>query len=188
MDRKVLWFEIDVGLIRDILQSVCNLIFNATHQPFDIRIAVVEKDDKRAGGVGRTFYIPRPCVDPFKGTCLEKDFTRILTRILTKAVLNWSVARRPQLIPLNPIRDYKLPKKDDAIIPPPTNAETTAILKHAAPHLKRAITLSYYIGLRPGAVELLSLTWDRINWDTENILIISAKKGGPEKRMVPIHK
>jgi integrase len=105
-----------------------------------------------------------------------------------KAILNWSATRRPPLIPINPVRDYKLPKRDDAIILPPTPDETAAILKNAPPHLKRAIALSYYLGLRPGAVELLTLTWDRINWSTQTILVVSAKKGGPRMRSVPIHK
>ncbi len=127
-------------------------------------------------------YIKKRRTEKVKDSTIARELSDV------KAILNWSVARRPQLIPLNPIRDYKIPKKDDAIISPPTPNETARILKNAPPHLKRAIILSYYIGLRPGAVELLSLTWDRIEWNTGNILIISAKKGGPEKRVVPIHK
>ncbi|MBW1683390.1 MAG: site-specific integrase, partial [Deltaproteobacteria bacterium] len=83
--------------------------------------------------------------------------------------------------------DYPLPRRDDDLIIPPTAAETQAILEHASPHLVRAILLSYYLGLRPGTVELLTLIWDQVLWDREAILILSAHKGGPEKRMVPIH-
>jgi integrase len=104
-----------------------------------------------------------------------------------KAILNWAVKRRPSLIPHNPVRDYKSPESDDAIIPPPTQEETSAILKAASPHLIRAILLSYYLGLRPGSVELLTLTWDNVSWDTKTILVESAHKGGSSKRSVPIH-
>jgi len=72
-------------------------------------------------------------------------------------------------------------------IRPPSMAETRAILKAAEPHLMRFIKLSYYLGVRPGAVELLGLTWDAVNWDTNTIEVISAEKGGMVKRHVPIH-
>ncbi|MFC1816279.1 tyrosine-type recombinase/integrase [Thermodesulfobacteriota bacterium] len=105
-----------------------------------------------------------------------------------KAILNWSVKRRPKLIAFNPVKDYSVPKSDDDVILPPTADETNRILKEAGPHLTRAIFLSYYLGLRPGAVELLSLTWKNVTWEKESIRIISAHKGGPESREVPIHE
>jgi integrase len=60
-------------------------------------------------------------------------------------------------------------------------------LDNASEHLRWAILLSYYLGLRPGPVELLSLTWLAVNWETETIMMTSAHKGGPEKRVVPLH-
>lgn len=105
-----------------------------------------------------------------------------------KAILNWSVKRRPALIPFNPVRDYKKPAEDNAIILPPTQKETSLIIKHASPHLLRAIMLSYYLGLRPGAVELLQLTWQDVNFESQTILVRSAHKGGPRRRHVPLHK
>ncbi len=101
--------------------------------------------------------------------------------------MTWSAKRKPPLIPYNPVRDYKSPDEDNAVIPPPTQEETGAILKAASPHLVRAIMLSYYLGLRPGSVELLTLTWDNVNWETETITVASAHKGGPSRRSVPIH-
>jgi len=117
-----------------------------------------------------------------------KDAT--IARELTdvKAILNWSVKRRPALIPFNPVRDYQKPTEDNEIILPPTQKETSKIIKHASPHLLRAIMLSYYLGLRPGAVELLQLTWQDINFEGETILVRSAHKGGPVRRHVPIHE
>jgi integrase len=104
-----------------------------------------------------------------------------------KAILNWAVKRRPPLLPMNPVRDYKLPVADDAVISPPTKAEVDAILKCANERLFRAIKIAWYTGLRPGAVELLSLRWDSVLWDTGIIRITSADKGGARLREVPIH-
>lgn len=105
-----------------------------------------------------------------------------------QAILNWSVRRRPQLIQFNPVANYKKPKADNAIIAPPTAEEVAAILKAASPHIMRCIKLSYYLGLRPGAVELLQIVWADINFDTATILIRSAHKGGPVRRHVAIHE
>lgn len=104
-----------------------------------------------------------------------------------KAILNWSVKRRPPLIPYNPIRDYPAPQADDEVIIPPTIEEAKAIMQHANERLIRAIKISWYTGLRPGAVELLSLTWSNVLWDRGVIRITSANKGGAPYREVPIH-
>lgn len=128
---------------------------------------------KRRAGTGRS-----PGV---KDSTLAREITDI------KAILNWAVARNPPIIPFNPVRDYKKPAEENVNILPPTREETRKILKHASPHLTRAILLSYYIGLRPGAVELFSLTWDNFAGHTNTLLVCSADKGGPKKRMVPIH-
>lgn len=82
-----------------------------------------------------------------------------------KAILNWSVKRRPPLIPYNPIRDYPAPQADDDVITPPTSEEAQAIMQYANERLLRAIKISWYTGLRPGAIELLSLTWANVLWD-----------------------
>ena len=47
-----------------------------------------------------------------------------------------------------------------------------------------------YMGLRPGAVELLSLTWASVQWDHGVISVTAATKGKsrrPRARHVPIH-
>jgi len=127
-------------------------------------------------------YVEKRRRDGVKSSTVRREITDI------KAALNWSVSRNPPLIPFNPVRDYKKPPSDDAIILPPTQKESRAILDAAAPHIKRVIRLAYYIGLRPGSVELLSLTWDKVNWEAKTIQIVSAHKGGPEQRQVPLHK
>ncbi len=104
-----------------------------------------------------------------------------------KAVLNWAARRNPPLIPFNPIRDYQSPPSDDAVIIPPTLEELNAILKCANERLVRAIKISCYTGLRPGAVELLTLRWDHVMFDLNVIRVISAEKGGIKMRDIPIH-
>jgi integrase len=104
-----------------------------------------------------------------------------------KAILNWAVQKHPPLIPYNPVRDFPMPRADDAVITPPSPQECAAILQHANHRLARAIKLAWYTGLRPGAVEMLSLTWGAVLWDRRIIRIQSADKGGPAMRDVPIH-
>lgn len=103
-----------------------------------------------------------------------------------RAIINWAVKRR--IIDHSPMHDYEFPHRDDEIITPPSREEIRAILSYAAPHLIKAIILSYYVGLRPGAVELLGILWDDINWQDKTILIRAAKKGGRPTRTVPWHQ
>lgn len=104
-----------------------------------------------------------------------------------KAILNFAARRRPALIPFNPIATYRLPKEDLAVILPPTAEEFSAIMQHACEHLRRIILLVYYLGLRPGPVECYRLTWDAVDWSSGVILVTSARKGGRDRRIVPIH-
>lgn len=102
-----------------------------------------------------------------------------------QAILNWGVQRKYFL--QNPVMGHRKPQRDDEIIPPLTEAETKSILAHASPHLVRALYLSFYTGLRPGQAELFGITWDHVDWKKKTIFIISAKKGGPSYRNIPIH-
>jgi integrase len=103
-----------------------------------------------------------------------------------QAILNWSVAEG--FILTNPVQNFRKPKRDDEIILPPSPEETTALLKHAAPHLHRALIIAFYTGLRPGAVELLKLTWGNVDLKEKHIHIISAQKGGSRDRLIPLHQ
>jgi integrase len=85
------------------------------------------------------------------------------------------------------MRGYKKPAAFFKIIPPPTAAEISLILDNASDHLRRAILLSYFLGVRPGPIELLSLTWLAVNFENDTIIVTSAHKGSPEKRVVPLH-
>jgi integrase len=123
-----------------------------------------------------------------RATVKDSTINRELTDL--KAILNWATRRKPPLLQRNPIHTYQKPPTDDDIILPPTEDELRRILAAAKPHLLRALLLSYYLGLRPGAVELLTLHWWHVNWDTNKIMVIGAAKGikkQARQRMVPIH-
>jgi len=104
-----------------------------------------------------------------------------------KTILSWGAKRRPPLIPYQPVAGYAPPKADEEIIQPPRPDELRAILAHARPHLARAILLCYYLGVRPGPVELSPLRWQDVDWTREVVHVRSAHKGGPVRREVPIH-
>jgi integrase len=104
---------------------------------------------------------------------------------IIQAVLNWAVRR--ELITRNPLSGYRKPQRDDAVIQPPTPDEVRAIYRHAPAHLQRALAIAYYTGARPGASEVLRLTWQDVDLVAGTIHIISAKKGGIRSRLVPLH-
>lgn len=126
-------------------------------------------------------YVKQRLGDGVKYSTISRELTDV------KAILNWAARRQPPLITLNPVRDYEKPKPDDAVVFPPTTEELQAIMAAASEHVRRAVLLSYYTGLRPGAVELLSLTWGHVSWENQAIQILSAHKGGPMRRVVDLH-
>lgn len=101
------------------------------------------------------------------------------------AILSWSASRR--YIVANPLAGYRKPPRDDEVIAPPTAEELSAILRAAAPHLRRALQLAYYTGIRPGRRELLSRKWSDVDLQANTLFIESARKGGPVKRSIAIH-
>jgi integrase len=115
-----------------------------------------------------------------KKTTIHRELSDI------QAVLNWAVKRK--YLAYNPIQNYEKPKRDDQEIRPPSPSETRKIIKCAAAHLVRAICLSYYTGIRPGARELLSRQWHDVDFENKTIFVISARKGGKLKsRNIPLH-
>ena len=102
-----------------------------------------------------------------------------------RAILNWSVSRR--ILVRSPMVGYCMPKRDDAIIQPISYEEIQRIINCSSFHLQRAMLLSYFCGLRPGAVELLAIRYSQVNWSVGTLTIISARKGGSDRREVPIH-
>jgi integrase len=136
----------------------------------------------------RAMNITPKKIDQYKKTRIENGVKNTtIRRELSdiKAVLNWAAERN--YIAFNPIEKYKLPEKDDAVFLIPSFAEIQLILKHSPERLVRAISMSYYTGLRPGQRELYSLRWTDVDFLTGTILVRSAKKGGLKSRLVPIH-
>jgi len=113
-----------------------------------------------------------------KSRTIRDDITYI------RAVMNFAIKR--SLIISNPVQGYTLPKDDSELITPPSKAEFEAIISKAAPHIQRAMYLSYYTGTRPGPIELYSLTWLSVNFINRTIMITSADKGGIERREIPL--
>jgi integrase len=114
-----------------------------------------------------------------KRTTIHREISDI------KAVLAWSVRRR--YIAFHPAAGFEMPRRDDAILMPPSADEVQRLVDVAPDHLRRGILLSYYLGLRPGARELFALTWQDVDIDGGTVLVRSAAKGGPRLRIVPIH-
>jgi len=104
---------------------------------------------------------------------------------IVRAILNFAVKRR--FIASSPMQGYELPKEDNAVIMPPSKPELETIAACAVPHIKRAIWISYYTGLRPGKIELLSLKWEHIDFTNRTLMVTSADKGGIPVRMVPLN-
>ena len=116
--------------------------------------------------------------DGVKRTTIHREISDI------RAVLRWSEKRG--LIASNPMTGYEMPKRDDARLSPPSEAEFNAILKVASPHL-RAMLIAYHTGLRPGKEELLCLRWEAVDFIGKTLMVISAQKGGMPSRMVPLN-
>ena len=102
-----------------------------------------------------------------------------------RAVLNWSVRRK--LLARSPMVGWDMPKRDDEEIQPISQEELEKLIKHSSIHLQKAMLLAYFLGLRPGAVELLSIRYSQVNWSASTLRVVSAKKGGIKSREIPIH-
>jgi integrase len=99
-----------------------------------------------------------------KNTTIHRELSDII------AILNWSVSRR--YLGVNPLAGYNKPRRDDDIIQPPS--------------VDRVIALSFFAGIRPGAAELLPISWDAVNWHEKTLFIKSAQKGGLTTRLIPL--
>lgn len=102
------------------------------------------------------------------------------------AILSWGCRRG--FLSFNPAAGYEKPKRDDSVIIPPSRTEILALLRVSPLHLKQAICLSYFTGLRPGRAELFSLSWEDVDLEAGTIIIRSASKGGQKYRIVPLHR
>jgi integrase len=123
-------------------------------------------------------YRRKRTADGVKQVTIHRELSYI------RAILNWGVRRR--LIGSSPMAGYQMPRKDSQVVRPISDDEFERILQHAAPHVRRAMLVAANTGLRPGAVELLTLTWDAFDERAKVMRIISARKGGLDSREVPL--
>ncbi len=140
-------------------------------QPITVRL--------RGGGSHRLLHPDGTPRTPTR-TTVHSELTYI------QAVLNWAV--EAGYLTHNPAARHRKPTRDDAIIMPPSTSEIQRLLAESAPHLVRALSLSYYTGLRPGRAELLGMRWsEHYSPDAQVLMVVSAHKGGPPRRIVPVH-
>lgn len=97
------------------------------------------------------------------------------------AILAWGVEE--QLISRNPWRDFRRLKAPRKIISA-TLADVQRIVSVAPDWLAWAILTTYALAMRPGIVELFSLTWDSFNWRL-GVVQYRQGKSGAVKRVVP---
>lgn len=98
-----------------------------------------------------------------------------------RAILAWGVDQ--QIIRFNPWRDYKrLPAKKMEITA--TLDDFQHILKFCPDWLRWALATAYALAMRPGHVELFSLTWAAFNW-RHGYVQYAQGKSGRVKRVVP---
>jgi integrase len=103
-----------------------------------------------------------------------------------QSYLNWCVDNRKILH--NPLMGYKRPKDDREVIAPPSVNEINLIIEYGAPHIQRFVIISYYVGARPGPIEIGALKWHDVLWDEKKMMVQSADKGGLNSRRVPIRE
>lgn len=100
-----------------------------------------------------------------------------------RAILSWGVDQ--DLIHINPWRDYKLLKTVKPIIRASVD-DLRKLYPHLPEYLQWAVKTAFFLALRPGQVELFSLTWDAFNW-SRGTVVIRQGKSGKLKTVFPHH-
>lgn len=98
-----------------------------------------------------------------------------------RAILSWGVEQ--ELITLNPWRDFKL-LKTKKFVSRATVDDLRQLYPYLPEYLQWAVKTAFFLALRPGQVELFSLTWDAFNW-RRKIVVIRQGKSGLLKTVVP---
>lgn len=104
---------------------------------------------------------------------------------ILRAAMNWAESQDPPLVFRNTVRKFSLKHGADEVPHPPTRSEVERLLAVSPPHLTRALIISWACGLRPGG-EVFQLTWADIDFEGQELRVISARKGGPVARSVPL--
>jgi len=98
-----------------------------------------------------------------------------------RAILAWGVDQ--DLIHINPWRDYKRLKTVKHVVQ--ANVSDLQRLYPCLPsYLQWAVKTAFFLALRPGDVELWSLTWSAFNW-RRGLVVVRQGKTGMLKTVVP---
>lgn len=97
------------------------------------------------------------------------------------AILAWGVEE--QLISSNPWRDFRRLKIQRKILSA-TLSDIQRVMSFSPDWLAWSILTTYALAMRPGIVELFSLTWDSFNWRL-GVVQYRQGKSGAIKRVVP---
>ena len=104
---------------------------------------------------------------------------------ILRSALAW--AAENGIIEHNPIQGMKLPQGQYEVFVPPSPAEAAAIMGAAQGHVRRAIMLGIFLGVRVGPSELFRLKWADVSFDRGIIRVWSANKNAKKPyRDVPI--
>jgi integrase len=104
---------------------------------------------------------------------------------ILRSALAW--AAENGIIERNPIHGMKLPQGQYEVFVPPSPAEAAAILAVAQGHVRRAIMLGIFLGVRVGPSELFRLKWSDVSIERGIIRVWSANKNAKKPyRDVPI--
>ncbi len=149
-----------------------------------------EKDRKHVPGVGEFLR------DKYAESLTRQDLERMREgfrargtgnatinkyQAYVRAILAWGVEQ--DLIRLNPWRDYKRLKQ----IRPVFHARVEDLQRlypHLPDYLQWAVKTAFFLALRPGQVELFSLTWDAFNW-RRGVVVVRQGKSGRLKTVFP---
>lgn len=98
-----------------------------------------------------------------------------------RAILAWGVDQ--DLIHINPWRDYRRLKVVKPIIRASVD-DLRRLYPELPEYLQWAVKTAFFLALRPGQVELFSLTWDAFDW-RRGVVIIRQGKSGRLKTVLP---
>lgn len=103
---------------------------------------------------------------------------------IVKAALRWAQRNgHIETVPTFP----QLPPVRNTRFVPPTPGEVAALYAAAPEHIRRAIVLGYYLGVRVGPSELLKLTWADVDLGAGVVRVPNAHKGNADPwREVPV--
>ncbi len=98
-----------------------------------------------------------------------------------RTIFNWGI--RYGYIKNNPMQAFKKAKEPKRRVQL-TVEDLQKIMAHAAPHLRWAIEVEWYLGARPGPSELFALKWEHVDFERSVVWIYGRKTR--EWRAVPI--